>query len=207
MNFENWFNYEVKQIREKIKILETRQYQMIFLCATGFATVIGFSEKIPGISIPFILFILLFISENIYYNSQVSSYFLQEYLLEYSKKYNEYEIVEDSHKNYFHIYKDKNLRINKFVILIRLIYKWAFYPFLILPLAYMFFSGYYVYLNLNDIRKQGSIIFCLLVVLLALVFFGYIYVLIRNYRLRKKTINLSIFNDYKDRIKTFLNTQ
>jgi len=84
MQNSDWHLVEIDNLREKIKYKTKLKNQMIILCATGFATVISFSNKLPPLTIPLILFILIFITENIYYNPKKELLFLNEYLIQYS---------------------------------------------------------------------------------------------------------------------------
>lgn len=205
MNTENCSAEEIRYLRETVRMLETRKNQMIFLCAAGFAAVIGLSDKIPTISIPFILFIVMFVTENLHYNTMLNIYFLNEYLINYSEKFNKYPVFENAYKNYL-IFKNDKEEENFFVKRIRKIYKWIFYPFLVFPLAYIFFSFYFIYMNIYEIFKLKLIIFVLLLAFLVFIFFGYLYVLIRNYKLRKMTIDRSIFHEYDEKINRFFSS-
>jgi hypothetical protein len=203
MKSEDWYFEEVRNIREKIRIFELRQLQMVSVAAAGFATILSFSSKIPTISLPIILFILMLITENFHYVAANSKTFLNEYLILYSKKYFDNIIMEDIYKNLFSLYNlDKNREgiINK----LRNFIKWAFYPFIALPLLYLIFSIYFVFMNLDDLLNINCTTFFFYIIVIIIISLGYFYMIGRNIRLRIKTINKKIFEEYQNRIQPVL---
>ena len=122
MDTDNWSVEEIRYLRETVRLLETRKNQMVFLCAAGFAAVVGLSDKIPNVSIPFILFIVMMVTENLYYNTMLNLYFLNEYLINYSAKFKIHPVYEDAYKKYLNIKNDKKEE-NFLVKRIRKIYK------------------------------------------------------------------------------------
>jgi len=203
MNFENWYSSEINTIREKIKTFDARQIQMVILCSGGFAAIIGFSEKIPEIIIPIILFIWMLITENIHYVSIESRHFLTEYIIQYSRKHNKYDIFEDAYKRAYYLY-DSNANRKNWKLGIRNFIKFFYYPFIILPLGYLIYSTVIIIKIYPEISELFLCGYSLFIISSIVILLGYFYILIRNIMLRRKTINKKIFIEFQSRINDII---
>jgi len=79
---------EIRHIRARYSEHEKRRYQMLALCATGYATALGFSDTIPHEIIPFILSLLLLLTSFIAIDQYVLQKFNTEYLIALQEKLN-----------------------------------------------------------------------------------------------------------------------
>ena len=73
---------EYKILKARVQARESRYYQMLVLTITGFITVIGFSEKIPVESIPYLMSSFLMITTLIASLSRQHQFFETAFLIE-----------------------------------------------------------------------------------------------------------------------------
>ena len=172
---DNSFFEEIKHIRNRIHIHENRRYQMAILFASGLGTILGFSEKIPYIIIPIIIFVLLAVTSHIYYNEMKRQIFINEFLLELCDRRKYEPSLEEVYKASYDIKPSKNI-----ISIIRRLMNLIFDLTILFPVLSALVSLIFILNIIKEIFKENYVLIILILSIYVFFFIGYIYISIRN---------------------------
>ncbi len=142
---------EFQRVARRQETHENRYFQMLALCVTGSAAILGLSEELPTNLIPFIISPLFFITSRIAISNTIYQKYCAAYLLHWFDERQSNLGFESIHRRLKSEEKSKDM--------IRHLKRFTLYssnPFLVLNFITLAASAYFSYPLLDSLYSKGS---------------------------------------------------